>query len=59
MDKNQSIPIDLEHDNYEWDDYDEEKIICQMEGDDKVPEMRSQEQIPARGSGGGIYSFAK
>ena len=56
---NQNIPIDLDYSEYGWEDHDreEEEIIRQMEGDDIVPKMRSQEQIHTRShGGGGTYS---
>ena len=55
---NQSILIDLDHNNYGWDDHAEEEIFHQMEMDDKVPEMQSQEQISTSGGvGGGTCSL--
>ena len=55
MDMNRNIPIDLDYGEYSWEDYDreEEEAIRQMEGDDIVPEMWSQEQIPPTSCGGG------
>ena len=43
MDLIRNMPIDLDYSKYGWGDHnhEEEEIICQIEGDDIIPEMRS------------------
>ena len=52
------IPIDHDHSKYGCEDHNEkeEEFIRQIEGDDIVPEMQSQEQLSTSGGDGGTHS---